>query len=403
MIVMKTDVLIIGGGPSGIITALTTRSCYPDKTVTLVRKEKYSIIPCGIPYIFGTLRDVSKDKIPDDVLKKADVSLVVDSVTDVDMGSKVAHLSSGDLIKFDKVVLATGSKPSIPPIPGVNLSNVFPVKKDPEYLNQMKRALDSSHEITIIGGGFIGVEFADDLVKVGKKVTIVEILPHILSLSFDDEFSTMAEAKLKELGVNLRTGVRVKRILGKENVEGVKLESGEIIETDAVILATGARPNTDLAEKMGLNVSKYGVEVDEYMRTSHPDVFAVGDCAAKTDFFTRKKKHVMLASVATAEARIAGWNLYEIRALRKMRGTLGIFATKIGDLYLGVAGLTEKTAKNEGFDYIVGKSIVSDKHPASLPGTRKIHTKLLFTRVGGFFIGGQIAGGQTIGEIINLC
>ncbi len=401
-IYMKTDVLIIGGGPSGIITALTARRCYPDKEVTLVRREKYVVIPCGIPYIFGTLGSVEKDRIPDEGLRKEGVNIVIDEVTDVDLERKVAHLKGGEVIEFRKLVLATGSKPAYPPIPGAHLNNVFPVIKDPEHLHYMKEAIDRARNVVIVGGGFIGVEFADDLVKVGKNVTIVEMLPHILSLSFDEEFSVMAEEELRNLGVNVRTGIKVAEIVGSESVEKVRLENGEEVEADVVILATGAKPNTDLAEKMGLQVSKYGIEVDEYMRTSHPDVFAVGDCAAKTDFFTRKKKYAMLASVATAEARIAGWNLLGIRALRKMRGTLGIFATKVGDLYLGVAGLTEAVARKEGFDYVVGESTVPDKHPGSLPDTHKIRTKLLFTRMGGFFLGAQIAGGPTVGELINL-
>ncbi len=399
---MKTDILIIGGGPSGITTALTARRCYPGKEVTLVRREKFVIIPCAIPYIPGALGSVDKDRISDNVLRKEGVNLIIDEVKDVDLRSKEASLLSGDKVSFDKLVLAVGSKPAVPHIEGVNLGNVLPVFKDPEHLSRMKEVLDKAEKVVIVGGGFIGVEFADDLSKIGKEVTIVEMLPHILSLSFDTEFSLMAEKELNRLGVEVRTGVRVRRFLGDEVVEKVELLKGELIDADAVIIATGARPNTDLAEKIGLQVSKYGIEVDEYMRTSHPDVFAVGDCASKTDFFTRKRKFAMLASIATAEARIAGWNLYGIKALRKLRGTLGIFATKVGDLYLGVAGLTESIARAEGFEYIVGESEVPDKHPAAMPRTHKIRTKLLFTRVGGFFLGGQIAGGPTVGEIVNL-
>ncbi len=399
---MRTNVLIIGGGPAGIVAALTAKQRYPDKEVTVVRREKFVVVPCGIPYIFGTLRSVEKDKIPDEVLTKNNVNLVIDEVVDVDLKDKVAKLKSGDGISFEKLVLATGSKPSIPPIKGVDLKNVFPVYKDPEHLSEMLEAVNECERITIIGGGFIGVEFADDLVKIGRKVTIVELLPHVLALSFDDEFCELAEKKLRELGVELRTNARVVKIEGKDSVEEVVLDSGERIRSDMVILATGAKPNTDLAQKIGLKVGKYGIEVDEYMRTSHPDVFAVGDCAEKRDFFTRKPKPVMLASVATAEARIAGANLYKITAFRQMRGTLGIFATKVGDLALGAAGLTERVAKQEGFDYVVGRSKVLDKHPGTLPDTHEVHAKLIFTRHGGFFLGGQLAGGFTIGEMINL-
>ncbi len=399
---MKTNVLVIGGGPSGIVTALTAKQRYPGKEVTIVRREKYVVVPCGIPYIFGTLKSVEKDRISDEGLKKKGVDIVVDEVIDLDLKSKKARLRGGEEILFDKLVLATGSKPSIPPIKGVELRNVFPVRKDPEHLKAMLEAIQGSERVTIIGGGFIGVEFADDLASAGYKVTLIELLPHILALSFDDEFCELAEAKLRELGVELRTGTKVVRIEGKEEVEAVVLENGERIKSDVVILATGAKPNTELAEKAGLKVSRYGVEVDEYLRTSHPDVFAVGDCAEKRDFFTRKPKSVMLASVATAEARVAGANLYKITSFRQMRGTVGIFATKVGDLALGAAGLIERVAKREGFDYVVGTSKVLDKHPGALPGAHEVRAKLIFTRHGGFFLGGQLAGGFTIGEMINL-
>ncbi len=397
---METDILIIGGGPAGLTVAMTARANYPDKRITIVRKDDIAMIPCGIPYIFGTLKKVEKNKINDEILAKNNIQLIIDEVIDVDVGNKIARLRN-DEIKYEKLVLATGSLPSLPKIEGYELKNVFGVYKNASKLQEMLSAIDEVENVVIIGGGFIGVEFADELAKAGKKVSIVEILPHLLYLSFDDEFCAMAEEKLKMNGVSIYTGKRVKRIEGNESVEGVTLEDGSRLDADVVIMATGAKPNTELAEKMGLKTSKYGIDVDEYMRTSMPDIFAVGDCAAKRCFFTRRHKPIMLASIATAEARVAGSNLYSINSFRNIFGTLGIFSTKIGDLTLGAAGLIERMAEEEGFKYIVGESKVDDKHPSSLPGTRKIKTKLLFSN-DGFMIGGQIAGGDTVGEIINL-
>ena len=399
---MKTDILIIGGGPAGVVTALTARGSYPDKDITLVRREEMAVIPCAIPYIFGTLGDVEKNRLPDRPLKDSGVELLIDEVLDIDLEGRVAKTREGLEIGFEKLVLATGSKPSIPPIEGRDLEGVFPIYKDARHLRSMLEWARESDEIVVIGGGFIGVELADELLKAGKTVSIIEILPHILSLSFDDEFCQMVEEELRRRGLSLYTGVAVKRILGEKRVEAVELEGGETLKADMVVVATGARPNTELAERIGLDVSRYGVVVDEYMRTSHPDVFAVGDCAEKRDFFTQKPGRVMLASVATAEARIAGANLYRLTAFRRFRGTLGIFSTRIGDLALGVAGLIERRAEGEGFDYVVGRSKVFDKHPASLPGSHEVHVKLIFTRRGGFFLGGQIAGGESVGEMINI-
>ena len=395
---MKTDVLIIGGGPAGIVTAVTAKQNYPEKKIVVVRKEQRVAVPCGIPYIFGTLRDVEKNLIPDSVLTSKGIEILVDEIVDVDTEKKIAKSKEHGNIEFEKLIFATGSKPIKPPIKGIDGNNVFFVKKDPQYLQELLKRVDESEGIVIIGGGFIGVEFADELRKLGKKVSIVEMLPHVLSASFDDEFCALAEEELRRTGVEVYTNSKVVEI--KEN--RVILSSGKEIPGDIVIVSVGARPNTDLAEKIGLKVSKNGIVVDEYMRTSHPDIFAVGDCAEKRDFFTREVKPVMLASVATAEARIAGANLYKIKAFKQFKGTLGIFATKVGNLALGAAGLIERQAKKEGFDYVVGRSEVADKHPGTLPGTSKVRVKLLFTKQGGFFLGAQIAGGDTVGEMINL-
>ncbi|WP_456449890.1 FAD-dependent oxidoreductase [Palaeococcus sp. (in: euryarchaeotes)] len=395
---MKTDVLIIGGGPAGIVTAVTAKQNYPEKKIVVVRREQRVAVPCGIPYIFGTLREVEKNLIPDSVLTSKGIEILVDEIVDIDTEKKIAKSKEHGDIEFEKLVFATGSKPIKPPIKGIDGNNVFFVKKDPQYLQELLKRVNESESIVIIGGGFIGVEFADELRKLGKKVSIVEMLPHVLSASFDDEFCELAEEELRRIGVEVYTNSKVVEI--KEN--GVILSSGKEIPGDIVIVCVGARPNTDLAEKIGLKVSKNGIMVDEYMRTSHPDIFAVGDCAEKRDFFTREVKPVMLASVATAEARIAGANLYKIKAFKQFKGTLGIFATKVGNLALGAAGLIERQAKKEGFDYVVGRSEVADKHPGTLPGTSKVRVKLLFTKQGGFFLGAQIAGGDTVGELINL-
>ncbi|WP_456450027.1 FAD-dependent oxidoreductase [Palaeococcus sp. (in: euryarchaeotes)] len=402
MVMIKTDVLIIGGGAAGIVTALTAKQNYPDKDIIVVRKEKTVLVPCGIPYIFGTLRSVEKDRISDDILTKNGIDILVDEILDIDLKEKMAESKMHGKIAFEKLVLATGSTPLKPPIKGINLKNVFYIYKDAEYLKNLQEMIEESEKIVIIGGGFIGIEFADELRKLDKEVAIVEMLPHVLYASFDDEFCELAEAELKNIGVNVYTNTKVVEITGEDSVNGVLLSTGEKLDTDLVIVSTGVRPNTELAEKSGLKVTKYGIEIDEYMRTSHPDVFAVGDCAEKRDFFTRKPKPAMLASVATTEARIAGANLYQIKAFKQFKGTLGIFATKVGNLSLGAAGLIERSAKKEGFEYVIGRSEVFDKHPASLPDSNKVFAKLIFTKQGGFFLGGQLAGGDTIGEMINL-
>lgn len=399
----KTDILIIGGGPAGIVTVLTAKANYSDKKIILVRDKENSLIPCAIPYIFYSLEKVEQDIISDEILSKNGIDLVVDKVEKIDVNNKKAILSKGETIEFDKLVLATGSKPSRIPIPGIEKEGVWVIEKDINYLRKFKEAVLKAKNILIIGGGFIGVEISDELSQKGdKNITIVEKSDHCLAKSFDDEFAEEGEEILRQKGVNILTGVVVEEILGDKKVEKVKLSDGKEIKADLVILSIGAKPNVDLLEGARIKKGDYGgVWVDEYMRTNIKDVFAVGDCAETKDFFTGKSIPVMLASTACTEARIAGANLYGLKILRENKGTLGSFSTKVGDLTIGISGYNEKAAKREGFDYVVGKAEAPNHHPATLPGAKKIKVKLLFSRKSGFLLGGQVSGPETVNEMIN--
>ncbi len=399
---MKTDVLIIGGGPAGIVTALSAENTYPGIKITVVRREDRVLVPCGIPYIYGTLGTPEKNIIPDKVLTSKGIEIIVDEVLEVDVNKKVAILKSGEKIEFDKLVFATGSLPKIPPFVDKEYENVFFIKKNADYLTRLKNEVDKAENIVVIGGGFIGVEMSDEIAKTGKKVTIVEALDHLLKQAFDDEFCVQAEEELAKRGVEIKTSTSVKSLHGSNRVEYVELTNGEKLKADVVIVSVGSYPNVELAKKAGLTIGySGGIWVDEYLRTSKPDVFAVGDCAEKKDFFTREVTPVMLASIATCEARIAGSNLYRLKAVRSTKGTLGIFSTVVGDLVLGVAGLTETRAKKEGFDVVIGESKTVDRHPGSIPDAKEIKVKLVFSKYSGVIMGAQISGGKGVGEMIN--
>jgi Pyruvate/2-oxoglutarate dehydrogenase complex, dihydrolipoamide dehydrogenase (E3) component, and related enzymes len=398
----KTDVLVIGGSAAGIVAATTGKSCYPNKDFLLIRKEKQVIIPCGIPYIFGSLENSDKDLVPDAVLTKAGIDLKIGEV--VSIGQKVCKLVDGTEIGFEKLVLATGSTPVIPKwLKGAELKNVFAIPKNKEYLDEILKKLKDCKRVVTIGGGFIGVEMSDEINKTGKDVTIVEILPHILALVFDEEIAVNAEEIIKSRGVKIKTGAGVKEILGDEKVTGVLLNNGEKLEADAVILSMGYRTNTSLAEKSGMKLNEMGfIEVDEYMRTDNPDIFAVGDCAGKRDFVTRKLSGVMLASTGCAEARIAGMNLYKLSSVKTFNGTIAIFSTALGETGFGAAGLTENQAVKEGFDVVTGTFEGIDKHPGALSKTHKQMVKLIAARESGVILGGEVVGGPSTGELTNL-
>ena len=222
---------------------------------------------------------------------------------------------------------------------------------------------------------------------------------------------TVREAWTVGIGLDARltTEIIVARLLfdarlidGGSHVVSVTLEGGEKIPADMVLISIGAKPASELAQKAGLRiVDNDSIWVDDYMRTEAEEVFAVGDCALKRDFFTRRAVPVWLASTATAEARNAGTNLYGIRVLHQIQGTIAAFSTKIGGVSFASTGMTCRTCEKEGFRYISTTAVAPDRHPGKLPGAHELKLKLVFADRSGIILGGQISGGASVGELIN--
>ena len=394
----SADLVVIGGSAAGPQAAMVASRHYMIDSIIVIRREEKVLVPCGIPYIFGTLGSADKNLMPDTLLGNAE--LIIDDVTAIDRSSQTVSTAGGETIGYKKLVLATGSRPIVPPIPGAELQNVFTVKKDVGYLQQLQQVLAGAQDLVVIGGGFIGVEFADECRKLGLNVTIVELLPHCLQLVCTEDLCAKAEEKLREAGIRVITANGVKSILGDGKVGGVELSDGERLKADVVIIGIGVAPNTELAREAGLEIGEQrGVKVDEYMMTTDPNIFAAGDCADKFSFFTGKPSALRLASIATAEARIAVTNLFEPR--RKNRGAMGVFSTKVGDLAVAVAGLHERSAAEAGFDIVTGDSAAVDKHPGSMPGAAQLSVRLVFERQSARLLGGEIWGGSTAAEIAN--
>lgn len=399
--IKRPNLVIVGGSAGGIQAAITAQRLHNTGKITVIRKEQKVMVPCGIPYIFGTLGSAEKNLMPDALL--GDVELITDEVTSIDRKSQIVTSAGGNTIGwvgYDKLILATGSQPLVPPIPGIDLGNVFTVVKDIDYLQRLDQALSEAKDVVIIGGGFIGVEFADECRKRGLDVTIAELLPHCLFLNCDEEFCIRIEEELAKVNVRLMCQNGVKSIHGNGQVSEVELSSGERLKADLVIIAIGVVPNTELAKQAGLEIgSTKGIRVDRYMRTSDPNIFAIGDCAEKNSFFTGKPVPLRLASIATHEARIATANLCEPRV--ENTGAVGVFSTKVGDVAIGVAGLTEKAAIEAGFDVIISKAGAADRHPGAMPGAQQLNVSLMFERENGRMLGGQACGGVSVGELTN--
>jgi NADPH-dependent 2,4-dienoyl-CoA reductase/sulfur reductase-like enzyme len=401
---MKTDVLVIGGSAAGLVAAMTAKSNFPDKEVTVIRREQTVMIPCGIPYIFGTLGTTDKNVLPDAGLEKLGVNIMIDTVLSVDTDAKTCKTEAGKEISYDKLIFGTGSQPFVPnAITGKDLENVFTVPKNKVYLHAMLEKMSEFKKVVVVGAGFIGVEFSDEFNKKGIEVTLVEVLPHIMGTAFDPEFSDIAEEDLKARGVKVMTSTKIKEIKGDKKVSSVLLDDGSELEADAVILSIGYKPNTELAKASGLELNEAGfIKVDRYLRTAIKDVYAAGDCAEKHDFATGKISKIMLASTACAEARVAALNLYNLSTTNTFRGTIGIYSTSIGNMSYAVAGLTENVARSENFDITTGTFAGIDRHPGSLSDTSKQMVKLIVQKCSGVILGGSVYGGKSGGELINV-
>lgn len=400
----KADVVIIGGSAAGATAAVSCRRRNPDKSVMVVRQENEVLVPCGIPYIFGTLGNAQKNLIPDTLLSNAGVKLAIDTAKQIDREKKIVRTESGNDVSFDKLLITTGSVPAMFPIKGIEKENVFVIKKDIGYLQTMLEAVDRAKDIVIIGGGFIGAELADECKKNRQNnVTIVERLPHCLQLAFDDEFCTEAESVLTESGVKILANHSVTSIEGEKKVTSVVLDNGESLNADVVIVSIGVMPEVRLAKEAGLQISATtgGIVIDRYMRVRDDDhILACGDCALKVSYFSGLPVKTWLASVATSEARLAAANMFETRYAGL--GTLGVFSTQIGDLAIGAAGLTEREAKREGFNVVTGVAKAPSKHPGGMPGAVTTAVKLIFSKDNGVMVGGEASGGACVGEMVNV-
>jgi len=406
-LVMKTyDVIIIGGGPAAIVTGITIRKFFREKSVLMIKEESEGLVPCGIPYIFNLLgNDAGKNKMGPKPFIDLGGEVIVDSAEKVDKTTKNVWVKSGKEFSYDKLVFATGSLPKVPAfIPGYDFQNVFFVKKSYSYIHELASKISGFKNVVIVGGGFIGAEVAEQMAASNINITLIESEPLCFSKAFSPELSAIATDVLSQTKVKVMTSTLVKEITGENNtVQQVVLSDGREIKADAVILSIGYKANSQLAKELGLELNRYGdIHVDNYGRTTVKDISAVGDCAQTFGFLTGRSDVIKLASTATAEARILGQNIFGIRIKKCTAGTLGVFSTEINGLAMAAAGANEKSAGESGVELISAKFSSPDKHPGSLPGVSNLTVKLYASPIDGSILGGEAWGGKCVGEIINI-
>jgi len=397
----KTNILVIGGGPAGVIAAVIAKKKNPSKKVILIRENKVSVIPCGIPYIFNRLDSVHEDILSDESLIANKIAIAIDKALSINILDRIVSLASERRIQYDKLIIATGSEPIKVPINGIGKKGVWQVKKDFEYLKKLRKAVAKAKRIVIIGGGYIGVELAEELSSMnGKKITIIEKLDNCLGTTMDKEFTMEAEDRLRKKGVAIYTHAEVKEIGGGDAVRYVCLKKSKKILTDLVIVSVGAKPKIDIIQETKIRRGEYGgVKVDQYMRTNIPNIFAVGDCAQTREFFSGRYIPIMLASTACYEARVAGMNIYAKSKMIKNNGALACLSTSVDGLMLGSVGLNEKSVHQKT---VAGISQCPSHHPGSLSNTHLITLKLIFSKSEGLLLGGQVMGPESAGEIVNI-
>lgn len=411
---IKTDLLVIGGGPAGLISAVTAKKNNPEKKVLLVRAEKQGVIPCGIPYVFNRLDSVERDILPDKGLIENEIDILIEKILNIDFEGKTAKTESGEEIVFEKLILALGSKPTVPPIEGVQQEGIWFVHKNFEYLKGMREKAQEAKKIVIVGGGYIGVEFAEELSGFGdKEIILVERQGNCLGTTMDKSFSDNLKESLEKNGIEIKLNTEIQKIAKKDDSFELFLEEEESISADMVIIAVGARPNTDLVKDSSLKIAENSsIEVDNFMKTNFDYVYAVGDCAEKKCLISGKSIPALLASTACYEARIAGSNVFKTDNLIENIGTLASFSTMIGKIAYAVTGLTENAVASYGLseeefdstnsDVTVGEFESACHHPSALPETSPIKVKLLFRKSDKLLVGAQLMGPEEVGEMINI-
>ena len=384
------DVILVGGGPSTRILNKYLHKLQPGIRTVVIRDEDRIVNHCGTPYIVEGTIPWEKGLIREELVTRFDTEIVVDPVVGGDTAARTVELASGRRLAYDRLVLATGSDQVLPPIPGVELDGVLKVRRTDDVRRAMARLADVEH-VTVLGGGYIGLEFAVALRRLGKQVLLVELLDHVMGGRIDPAMAATVEDELREMGVAVRTGVAAERLEGEDGrVRRVVLADGAVVATDAVLSAVGVRPLTAAAEALGLKVRPEGIEVDAFFRTSAPDVYAIGDCAATRCLVTGRFVPGKLGSNAGQMARVLALNLAGLDQ-RPYPGVVNAAVTRVGELAYGGAGLTEADADRAGIPVVVGRNTSTDRYE-NMPGHTPVEAKIVYRADDLVVIGGELLG-----------
>lgn len=408
-------VIVIGGVAAGPKIAAKVMRLRPDAEVTLVEKEELiSYAGCGLAYYVAGMVHHQRDLMVTAAGAVRDPAFFrhVKNVTaynrteavEINRQAKRVHLRSVALgrdwwMDYDKLALATGARAVVPPISGVKLRHVFTLKcvEDAELIKHVLEQ-ETAKNVTIVGGGLIGVEMAEALAAKYSRVTLVEMLPQILS-PLDWEMAAQVQKHMEAKGIRILTDTRVEALEGRDRVERI-VADGRRIPTDAVVLAVGVRPEVALAKEAGLALGPTGaIQVDDHMRTSDPDIYAAGDCVEVTHLVTGKPAYFPLGSTANKQGRVAAINI--CGGDERFPGVVGSTICKIFDFTIGVTGLTEREARSLGYDIATCLVPAADR-AHYYPGAKSVMLKLVAERPTGRLLGVQGVGPGEVAKRLDV-
>ena len=408
--VEKVKIVIVGGVAGGASAAARLRRLDEKAEIVMFEKSGYiSYANCGLPYYIGGEITDSEEltlQTPQSFNARFNVDVRVNrEVIDINRQSKTVTVLKTDSGKtyeesYDKLILAPGAKPIVPNFPGVENERIFTLR-NVEDTFKIKSFIDEKQpkSAVVIGGGFIGLEMAENLVSQGVEVTLAEKMPQLLG-TLDSDLASFVHAKFASKGVNLKLGVTVK---GFESRNGkIAVLADEIPETvaDMVVLALGVTPDSLLASKAGLELGMKGsIAVNSHMQTSDPDIYAVGDAVEVEHFVTKQPALISLAGPANKQGRIAADNIYGISSV--YQGSQGSSVIKLFDMTAATTGINEKQAKALGLDY--DKVTLSpSSHAGYYPGGKVMTLKVIYEKKTLKILGAQIVGSDGVDKRIDV-
>ncbi len=403
-------ILITGGVAGGATAAARARRLDENAEIILFERGEYiSFANCGLPYYIGGTIKKRDDLL---VTTKEDFMLRYNidirnfcEVLSIDRENKkveIYDITTGNKCyeHYDKLILSPGAEPLLPPVKGIELENIYTLRNVPDT-DRIKSFVDEKkpESVVIVGGGFIGLEMAENLLHRGIKVTIVELADQVMT-TLDYEMASMIHEYLLEKKIDLKLGNGVTEFGKVKDRISVKTSSGKKIICDFVIMSAGIKPENKLAVEAGLKIGKNGgIIVNDLMQTTDPSVFAVGDAVETKDFISGGPVMLPLAGPANKQGRIAADNASGRTS--SFKGTIGTSVVKVLDLTVASTGQSEKILKTNNVPYL--KSYThSGSHASYYPGSEAMTIKLLFSKNNGSVLGSQIIGGKGVDKRIDV-